>query len=606
MTGRRLARGAAAGCVVLLALAASEAVAHEPVRSTAAQVDAVSGPCPTSTDGGDPLDPDYVFEGSFSSELQGSYVMLPFQVPKGSDAVRVKYCYDQPEAQLPGGVPARPSHALDLGLYEARRRGGIWDRGEFRGWGGSSHPDVTVSPNGFSPEADYLANPRLHRHGYTTRGFVPGRIPPGQWAVELGLAAIASQEEGDATGEVAWRVEVEAIDSRDYSNHRYEPAPYATEPANPGPGWYAGDMHVHSEHSNLGAATMRETFDYAFRPLAEGGAGLDFITLSDYVTTSAWGEIGRYQGDHPGHLIVRSAEVITYRGHANNHASLNWADYRTAPIYERRPDGSLARIREPRPPSTIFDTVHAGGGWTQINHPTIFPSQVPGFASFCRGCPWDYSADETDYAKVDAIEVATGPAGLRSEPYPGPNPFTPPAIQFYERALDTGAQIAAVGSSDSHTAGESAGDPSDITGSPIGQATTVVYAPELSEQGIKQGVQAGHTYVKVWGNDGPDLRFEAEDPNRTDPAILGDTVAAAETTFTARVLGAGPGATRPGTYLLVVFKDGAPTLTVPITDDDFSFEFPSVGAGRYRLQVMRIVSGVASVENVSSPIYLTG
>ena len=43
---------------------------------------------------------------------------------------------------------------------------------------------------------------------------------------------------------------------------------------------------------------MRETFDYAFRPAApQGGAGLDFITLSDYVTDTGWGEIGRYQAD---------------------------------------------------------------------------------------------------------------------------------------------------------------------------------------------------------------------------------------------------------------------------------------------------------------------
>ena len=57
-------------------------------------------------------------------------------------------------------------------------------------------------------------------------------------------------------------------------------------------GWYVGDLHLHAEHSNLGAATMRQTFDYAFRR-RPAGAGLDFMALTDYVTTSAWGEIGR-------------------------------------------------------------------------------------------------------------------------------------------------------------------------------------------------------------------------------------------------------------------------------------------------------------------------
>ena len=54
-------------------------------------------------------------------------------------------------------------------------------------------------------------------------------------------------------------------------------------------------MHVHAEHSALGDATMREAFDYAFGPLAQGGAGLDFITLSDYVSGGSWGEVGRHQ-----------------------------------------------------------------------------------------------------------------------------------------------------------------------------------------------------------------------------------------------------------------------------------------------------------------------
>ena len=86
---------------------------------------------------------------------------------------------------------------------------------------------------------------------------------------------------------------------------------------------------------------------------------------------------------------------------------------------------------------------------------------MPGFDFLCRGCPWDYSDAETDYSKVDAIEVATGPAGLKQDPEPGPNPFTPTAIQFWEDAIDAGGpnrnNIAAVGSSDSHNAGRTPG-----------------------------------------------------------------------------------------------------------------------------------------------------
>jgi hypothetical protein len=128
-----------------------------------------------------------------------------------------------------------------------------------------------------------------------------------------------------------------------------------------------------------------------------------------------------------------------------------------------------------------------------------------------------------------------------------------------------------------------------------------VYADELSERGIQRGVQARHTYVKVFGNDGPDLRFSATVPGSDDPpAIMGDVVRGPAANFTARVLGAGPGAARPGSYQLFVLKDGLPLLAVPITSDDFSFPFGSVGAGRYRLQVQR----ESAIEAVSSPIWL--
>jgi hypothetical protein len=271
-------------------------------------------------------------------------------------------------------------------------------------------------------------------------------------------------------------------------------------------------------------------------------------------------------------------------------------------VYERGAGGELALRRASRPAADLFDGVHAGGGFTQINHPTIFPSEVPGFDFICRGCPWDYTPAETGYAKVDAVEIATGPAGLKEDPQPGPNPFTPLAIQFWEDAIDDGGRnrnkIAAVGSSDSHNAGRT---PDPVTQSPIGQATTVVYADELSERGIQRGVEARHTYVKVFGNDGPDLHFEGVVPGSGEPpAIMGDVLRGPSADFTARVIGAGPGAARPGDYELFVLKDGLPLLATPVTSDDFSFPFPSAGPGRYRLQVQR----ESAIEAVSSPIWL--
>src|SRR5918992_5784793 len=224
MTGRRLAVAALA-CSAWLA-PADTALAHGqqvPARATALAGDR----CP-----GRDIQVDRKIEGSFGTELQGSYVMVPFDVPAGTTAVRVKYCYDQPEAPVSNTPGASVRHTLDLGIYEPRANGSrVWGVPEFRGWGGSSHPDVTVSPEGFSSEEDYSASPRREPPGKTTRAFRPGPIPAGQWAVELGVAAVVSQAEGDLDGRVAWRGGMEVSGGPPLPDEAYPPPPFRPRPA---------------------------------------------------------------------------------------------------------------------------------------------------------------------------------------------------------------------------------------------------------------------------------------------------------------------------------------------------------------------------------------
>jgi hypothetical protein len=255
-------------------------------------------------------------------------------------------------------------------------------------------------------------------------------------------------------------------------------------------------------------------------------------------------------------------------------------------VYERLPDKSLALLRARRDPRDIFTEVHRHGGWTQVNHPTIFPPTSPAVAALCRGCFWEYAEAQTDYSKLDAYELATGPSDLGG----APNPFTVSAIADYERLLGLGHRIAAVGSSDSHDAGNATG----ILDAPIGEATTVVRAPELSEEGIRCGVKDRHTYVKVTGNAGPDIRFTARPWSKPwQEAIVGDALATPAASFHVEVTGAA------GSSLLIV-KDGATEQTVPITSDAFNYLFHRPAPGRWRLQVMR----GSLVDTVSSPIWL--
>ncbi len=134
-----------------------------------------------------------------------------------------------------------------------------------------------------------------------------------------------------------------------------------------------------------------------------------------------------------------------------------------------------------------------------------------------------------------------------------------------------------------------------------------MFADELSESGIQEGVEAGHTYVKPFGQTGPDVRLEGtEDGMPTPPAIIGDTLPSATgfgVTFTARVLSLQQAqAARPGSYYLAVYRGTEAVLTVaiPPSADEFELSFPSLGYARYRLQVQR----EGAIEALSSPIYV--
>jgi len=546
--------------------------------------------------------------GSFDASMENSYVQIPFSVPAGSTGVRVRYCFDQPEVSLPGGLN---NNTLDLSIYEPLHpAASIPGVDELRGSSGGAVRDATIAVNGFSSEAVYEAGPKDYVSGRTTRAFEPGPIPAGEWSVELGLAAIATSAEGNTDNQVDWRVDVQTTSAASFADDPYAPVPYDAAPVRSEPGWYAGDFHVHGEHEP-GNALMRETFDYAFAPVAADGAGLDFVQLVDHNNTVAYGEIGRLQPEYPNSLISRGTEVTTYEGHTNSLGAGSGVDFRAAPVFRRDANGTFTQLRAARPASEIFDEVHAAGGFTQINHPTIFPSQIPLLAAFCRGCPWDYTSAETDYSKVDAIEIQTGPPGLDQPPRPGPNPFTPLAIRFWDDAIDDGGtnsnHIAATGSSDSHQAGDQGSGTDSILASPIGEATTVVYADELSESGVQEAVEAGHTYVKPFGQTGPDVRLEATEAGPPmAPAMIGDTLdsdTGFSATLSATVLNLDEArAARPGAYYVAVYRDTAPVLTLPIppSGDEFSFDLPALGFARYRLQVQR----EGTLETVSSPIYI--
>ncbi len=560
--------------------------------------------------------------GDLKSKLEGGYMYFPFEVPVGTTGIRVRYCTDQPENVPAGAPPSSPRHVLDAALYENHLPEAIWGPAQLRGSTGSSIHDFTVAVNPPSAPAVYRASPKGYVSGVTTRGYEAGPIESGQWALELGIAAVASQPEGDRDGTVAYGVQIELTSDSSWADHPYLASPADPDRvANPNPGWYAGDLDVHGEQEP-GNALVADTLAYAFGRYGDDGAGLDFVTLLDHNNTTGHSDIGRYEAAYPNNLIIGSTEVTTYRGDIQNHFG-RVVDYRTGPLYiadlgASGPDYTVPSpspdqsIRPARGAAGIFDAIKAADGVTQINHPTILSDLVPIFDDYCRGCAWSYTADQTSYRRVDLIEVSTGPAGSHGPPFAGPNPSTPMAIRFWESAIDRGGfnanRIAAVGGSDSHyNYHRGALDPvANRTDAPIGMATTMVYADQLSAAGIRRGLRAGHTYVKVWGADGPDLRLEGIAPggNPAEPAIIGDVIRSNSATLTATVSNLDAArAARPGVYTLGVYRNGAELLTLPLppVGDSFSLDLPAFGPARYRLEVDR--SGGA-IETISSPIYL--
>jgi hypothetical protein len=113
------------------------------------------------------------------------------------------------------------------------------------------------------------------------------------------------------------------------------------------------------------------------------------------------------------------------------------------------------------------------------------------------GCGW--TPKTTEMGLVTAVEAVNG--GSEEGPYSG--------IPFWEKQLNAGYRLAAIGGSDNHNAQLSADKPGSV-----GSPTTVVYAPELSVKGILTGIRSGRVFVDLTASKDRDLDFSAESAGR--------------------------------------------------------------------------------------------
>ena len=124
----------------------------------------------------------------------------------------------------------------------------------------------------------------------------------------------------------------------------------------------------------------------------------------------------------------------------------------------------------------VMNDVAAQGALLSINH----PGRETG--DRCTGCGWD--APLTPWARIEAMEVVNGAV------VEGPTAGMP----VWYAKLNQGYRITGVGGSDDHAV---------RPGGRVGSPATVVFARELSEAALLDGLRAGRVYVRTRGPEGP-------------------------------------------------------------------------------------------------------
>jgi hypothetical protein len=406
-----------------------------------------SGPPPVCRTEG----PDVVISGTVFPKDSKTYLILPFEVGPGASRLEVEYEFEALGPALPKNLVTQT--ILDLGLWDRR---GYRSAEGFRGWSGSRQRRV------------FLEACRA------TRCYRPGAIEPGTWYAELGLAAIGP------TG-ATWTVRARARSGAQGPDRAPRPVD-RDHVANPEPGWYHGDFHMHSWHSNPKGPSRRRFLEYARR------AGLDFTPVTEYVVGQHWDEYGPVQDRNPDVLIWPGREIITYFGHMQCIGE-------TPGFIEYRHGFEDVSVRE------IQRAVRDAGALFQVNHPTTFKGRL--FQNLCRGCAFELG-DEIDWDGVDTVEVLTGEAVVRRKLFMRKihaeieNPFMGSAIEFWEQLLNRGHRVTAVCGSDVKK------------GKGLGSCATAVFARELSRAGLTEAIRDGRAYVRTRGvADSPELELTA-------------------------------------------------------------------------------------------------
>jgi hypothetical protein len=326
---------------------------------------------------------------------------------------------------------------------------GLEDPFGSRGWSGGSPADIVVAETAAS---------------FSYSSSLNSALPTGTWHVVIGKARIDVPP-----GFYDLTVTL-------YSEQSLPPQPEREIYAPPAPlsnvsRFYAGDFHVHSHHSDGGSPRMWSLDEIGVHGVS---VALDFVIVTDHNTVSHLSFFNDAQSRFDSFLFIPGNEFTTYNGHCNAIGAFEYVDHKIG--YSTSINQAMERFR-------------TQGAAVSINHFEI----DYGFITDCIGCEWEYQRI-LPMDQVDAMEVGISSFDV------GGWLFSPRAVIYWDKLCAAGHHLTPLGGSDFHYY-----DSSLVIGNP----RVMVFADELSVEGITQGVKNGRTVVKFTGGDAPMVVFDA-------------------------------------------------------------------------------------------------
>lgn len=326
---------------------------------------------------------------------------IPFEVPEGVSRLTIKMSFES-------GENKEDKPAVDSGLFDQRGYG--FGSPGLRCWQGQNRADMVITGDAAT----------------TSRYCMPGTIESGTWNIIQRY--LRSSKAG--------------LDYKYTITFSFGDAPVTAVAGlqqgiiEPAAGWYPGDMHMHTVHSD-GKKTLEESIEQ------HEVKGFRFMACTDHNTSAHHYRFTEAAAKHPRTLLISGQEWTTSTGHANA------VGLQPGYCLDFRVDAGDGKL------PAVIDIAHDMSSLFVINHPFSIKWRYP----------------DAEWEKADAIEVWNG----------GWTPDDGLAVALWDSKLKQGRRIGAIAGSDTHGG--------------FAANTTVVYARNLSWPAIMEGLRKQHAFL---------------------------------------------------------------------------------------------------------------